>query len=173
LPPDIADVADGMRQKALLLAGDASKIEDNATHERLEQIKIENEIRAQSFVLREKEIDALARALEKAIADSHEHVILLLNSLAREQTTTRAQQKPIANPEAQLEKYRQHLTVLISRAPHGRPSAQKAPVVTSSLMPGANRPRTIVHESRARAPKRRDRHLGASYGVPNRDRYNR
>jgi hypothetical protein len=158
MPPDIADLADGLWQKALMLAGDAAKIENNAAHERLEQIKIENQIRAQSFALREKEIDAAARAREKSIADSHEHVILLLKSLGREQTTTRAQQKRIEDLEAQLDKYRQQLAVLISRAAGGRPSRAKG--TARHKLPDARR--KTSKDRRAPVPRKRARPSGSA-----------
>src|ERR1700722_12351049 len=43
LPSDIADLADGIWQRALKLAGQAAKHEDNAARERLNQIRLENE----------------------------------------------------------------------------------------------------------------------------------
>jgi hypothetical protein len=45
MPPDIADLADGMWQRALKLAGQAATHDNNAAHERLDQIQLENEIK--------------------------------------------------------------------------------------------------------------------------------
>src|SRR5882757_8629247 len=42
MPAEIADLADGMWQRALKLAGEAAKNDDNAARERLKQIEIEN-----------------------------------------------------------------------------------------------------------------------------------
>ncbi|MDB6084730.1 MAG: hypothetical protein JWN43_2611, partial [Gammaproteobacteria bacterium] len=57
IPPEIADLADGVWQRALKLAGEAAKNDHNAALEHLEQVRLENELRAQSFALREKELD--------------------------------------------------------------------------------------------------------------------
>src|SRR5271168_3685327 len=81
MPAEIADLADGLWQKALSLASQAAKHEDNAARERLEQVRLENEIRAQSFALREKELDAAARARERALTESQEHLRALLRVL--------------------------------------------------------------------------------------------
>src|ERR1700675_3067019 len=56
MPPDIADLADGMWQRALKLAGEAAAHDDNAARDRLKQIQLENEIKKHSFDLREKEM---------------------------------------------------------------------------------------------------------------------
>jgi len=68
MPPDIVEFADGMWQRALKLAGEAAKHEDNAARERLKQITAVNEIRAHSLSLREKEWDTAARERERALA---------------------------------------------------------------------------------------------------------
>src|ERR1700736_279968 len=83
MPAEIADLADSVWQRALKLAGEAAKYDDNAARERLKQIEIENELRAQSFTLREAEWDAAARARERALADSREHLLLTLKTLGR------------------------------------------------------------------------------------------
>ena len=44
MPPDIAEFADGLWQRALKLAGEAARDDDNAARERLGQIQLENEI---------------------------------------------------------------------------------------------------------------------------------
>src|SRR5271168_2242211 len=68
MPPEIADLADGMWQRALKLAGEAAKNDDNAARERLKQIELENQLKAQSFALREAEWDTVARERERALA---------------------------------------------------------------------------------------------------------
>ena len=59
MPAEIADLADGMWQRAPKLAGDAATHDDNAARERLRQL--ENDIKQRSFELREWEIDTQAR----------------------------------------------------------------------------------------------------------------
>jgi hypothetical protein len=116
MPPDIADLADGMWQWALKLAGEAAKNDDNAARERLRQIEVENDVRAQSLALREKEWDAAARARERALADSRDHLLLVMKTLRREQATIEARDARIADLEAQIEQYRQQIATLIASA---------------------------------------------------------
>jgi plasmid replication DNA-binding protein KfrA len=143
MPADIADLADGMWQRALKLAGEAAAHDDNAARERLEQIQLENEIRKLSFDLREKEMDAQARERERALADSRDHLLLLSKTLARDQGLLSVREVRIAELETQVEQYRRQLAALIAsaaarhhsrrkpkaghavtaRAPHRRPAA--------------------------------------------------
>jgi hypothetical protein len=116
LPAEIADIADGMWQRALKLASEAAKNEDNAAREHLARIEVENEIRAHSLVLREREIDALARERERALADSRAHEQLLIKTLGRDQATLRACQARVAELETQVGQYRQQIATLIAAA---------------------------------------------------------
>jgi hypothetical protein len=116
MPPDIAELADGMWQRSLRLAAEAAKHDDNAARERLKQIEAENEIRAHSLSLREKEWDAAARERERALADAREHLLLLSKSLGRDQATIQARDARIADLEAQIADYRQQMATLIAGA---------------------------------------------------------
>jgi hypothetical protein len=154
MPPDIADLADGMWQRALKLAGEAAAQSDNAARERLAQVQIENELRANSFELREHEYDAASRAREKVLGDSREHLLLLMKSLGREQATVRAQEARIADLEAQLSQAHQQLAMLIrSAAAARRPKVKSAPSRT---------PRPVARRG-ATPPKRKtSRQLAAA-----------
>ena len=116
MPAEIADLADGLWQKALTLASQAAQHEDNAARERLEQLRLENEIRAQSFSLRQKELDAAARARERALTESQEHLRALLRVLERDRSTHAAREARIADLEAQLETHRLQLATIVRRA---------------------------------------------------------
>jgi hypothetical protein len=144
MPPDIANLADGMWQRALKLAGEAASHDDDAARERLEQIQLDNEIKKLSFDLREKALDTQARERERALADSRDHLLLLSKTLARDQALLSARDTRIAELETQVEQYRRQLAALIAsavaqhrdrrkpkpghmvtaRAPHRRPAAK-------------------------------------------------
>src|ERR1017187_7459105 len=70
VPSEIIEAVETIWQRSLALAAQAAKHDDNAARERLEQIRIENEVRAQSFELREKEFETATRERERALADS-------------------------------------------------------------------------------------------------------
>src|ERR1022692_3777519 len=116
MPSDIADLADGMWQRALKLAGESSNHDDNAARERLRQLQVENEIKQRSFELREREIDNQARERERALADARAHLLSLSKALSREQATNQALERRIADLETEVAQYRQQIGVLIAGA---------------------------------------------------------
>lgn len=116
LPAEIADLADGVWQRALALAGQAARNGDNAARERLAQLQTENEIRAQSHAAREKEFDTASREREKALAETREQVSSLMKELAVDRETMRAQVARIIQLSGQVEDYQRQLTTLVTRA---------------------------------------------------------
>jgi hypothetical protein len=159
MPAEIADLADGMWQRALKLASEAVKNDDNAARERLKQIEMENEIRAHSLALREREIDTLARERERALADSRAHEQLLIKTLGRDQASLRACEARIAELEAQNAQYREQIATLLAAAVarnRGRPKHStpppKLPLRPHSHVkrspPAANRKRGTRSDSR-------------------------
>lgn len=115
LPADIVDLADGMWQKALALAAQSAKHDDNAARERLQQLQLENQIRAQSYAMREKEFDTAAREREQALAEARGQITALMKELAIDRETMRAQVARIIELGAQVEDYRRQLATLVTR----------------------------------------------------------
>jgi len=116
LPADIVDLADGMWQKALALSGQSAKHDDNAARERLQQLQLENEVRAQSYAMREKEFDVAGREREKALVETREQVSSLMKELAIDRETMRAQVARIIELGGQVEDCRRQLATLVTRA---------------------------------------------------------
>jgi chromosome segregation ATPase len=116
LPPELAEAARAQWEKALLLAQQTAKHDDNTARAHLEQLRRDNELRAHSFELREKEWELAARVRERALADAREHVNVLMKELATHRAELRARDVRIADLEAQLEECRQQLAALITRA---------------------------------------------------------
>jgi len=116
LPPELADVAVAQWERALRLAQQSAKYEDNAARAHLEQLRRDTELRSHSFDLREKEWDLAARARERALADAREHVNVLLKELAADRAELRARDARIADLESQLEDFRRQLATVIARA---------------------------------------------------------
>jgi len=125
MPAEIADIADGMWQRALKLAGEAATHDENAARERLRQLEVENEIKQRSFNLREREIDTQARERERALADARDHLLSLSKALSREQATNQAQERRIADLETEVAQYRQQIGVLIAGAIADKRPAQR------------------------------------------------
>jgi hypothetical protein len=116
MPAEIVDLADGMWQRALKLAGEAATHDDNAALERLRQLEVEVETRRRSFEMRETEIDTQARERERALADARDHLLSLSKALSREQSTNQAQERRIADLETEVAHYRQQIGGLIAAA---------------------------------------------------------
>ena len=116
MPAEIADLADGMWQRALKLSSEAAAHDDNAARERLRQLEAENDIKQRSFELREREIDTQARERERALADARDHLLSLSKALSREQATNQAQERRIADLETEVAQYRQQIGTLIAGA---------------------------------------------------------
>jgi len=116
LPSEIIEAVENVWQRSLALAAQSAKHDDNAARERLEQIRIENDARAQSFELREKEFETAARERERALADSRDHLLSTLRMLESDRATLRAREARIAALEAQIEDYRRQLARVIERA---------------------------------------------------------
>ena len=159
LPAEVAEVAEGLWQRALVLASQVAKRDDNAARERLDQIRIENDVRAHSFALREKEFETSARERERALADLRDHLLSTLRMLEGDRVTLRARDARIAALEAQLEDYRQQLATVITRAvAKNRALAKAKPRALRQAIPKAVKARPAVTRKRRRAkPKHRSK----------------
>ena len=116
LPSEIVEAVEAIWQRSLALAAQSAKNDQNAARERLDQIRIENEVRAQSFEMRERAYETSARGRERALADSRDHLLSTLRMLESDRAALRAREARIAALEAQVEDYRQQLSLVIVRA---------------------------------------------------------
>jgi hypothetical protein len=158
LPSEIVEAVEAIWQRSLALAAQAAKRNDNAARERLDQIHIENEVRAQSFELREKEFETSARERERALADSRDHLLSTLRMLESDRTTLRAREVRIAALEAQVEDYRRQLGRVIERAvSRNRMLAARKPRPVNRSKPRVNPKRRVAPQKSARRVRRKGR----------------
>jgi hypothetical protein len=143
IPSEIIEAVEKIWQRSLALAAQAAKHDDNAARARLEQIRIENEVRAQSFELREKEFETATRERERALADSRDHLLSTLRMLESDRATLRARAARIVALEAQVEDYRRQLATVIERA------------VSRNRTLAARKPRPAKRPKPPTKPKRR------------------
>ena len=115
LPAEIIEAVETLWQRSLALAAQTAKSDHNAARERLEQIRTENEVRAQSFEMRERAYESAARERERALADSRDHLLATLRMLEGDRVSLRARETRIAELEAQVEGHRQQLARIIAR----------------------------------------------------------
>jgi hypothetical protein len=116
LPSEIVEAVETIWQRSLGLAAQSAKNDQNAARERLEQIRIENEVRAQSFELRERAYETAARERERALADSRDHLLSTLRMLESDRATLKLREARIVELEAQAEDYRRQFATVIARA---------------------------------------------------------
>jgi hypothetical protein len=115
LPAEIIEAVEAIWQRALALAAQSAKSDHNAARERLDQIRIENEVRAQSFELRERAYETSARERERALADSRDHLLSTLRMLEKDRLTLSLRETRIAELEIQLAQGREQATRLMAR----------------------------------------------------------
>ena len=128
--------------------------DDNAARERLEQIRIENEVRAQSFEMRERAYETAARERERALADSRDHLLSTLRMLESDRAALKARETRITELEAQVEDYRRQLSLVITRAvAKNRALVERKP--RSAPRPKSKRPakRRVSPKKPRRQPK--------------------
>lgn len=148
LPSEIVEAVKAIWQCALALAAHSAKHDDNAERERLEQIRIENDVRAQSFEMRERAYETAARERERALADSRDHLLSILRMLESDRAVLKVREARIADLETQIEDYRRQLTTVITRA------------VAKNRAPAERKPRAAARGKLRRAGKAERRRKG-------------
>src|ERR1700682_5572751 len=116
LPRELADAAVAQWEQALRLPRQTAKVEDSAARAHLEQLSRDTDLRARSVELREKEWDLAARVRERALADTREHVNVLMKELAIDRVELRAREARITDLESQVDEHRRQLATVIARA---------------------------------------------------------
>jgi hypothetical protein len=116
IPSDIVEAVDAIWQRALTLAAQSAKTNENGAREHLTRLRIENEVREKSFEFREREYETAARERERALADSREHLLSTLRMLEIDRQTLQARERRIVDLELQVEGYRRQLARLVTRA---------------------------------------------------------
>jgi hypothetical protein len=159
LPSEIVEAVENIWQRSLALAAQAAKHDDNAAGERLAQIRIENEVRAQSFKLRELEFETASREREKALSESRSQVNTLMSELSSNRATMRAQVARILDLGTQVEDYRRQLATLIERA-----VTRNRALAEAKRRPPINRQKSrskpkhrVISKKHARRPKPKGR----------------
>ena len=143
LPSEIVEAVEAIWQRSLALASQTAKNDQNAARERLEQIRIENDVRAQSFEMRERAYETAARERERALADSRDHLLSTLRMLESDRATLKARDTRIAELEAQVEDCQRQLALVITRA------------VAKNRALAERKPRSAPRSKLKASPKRR------------------
>lgn len=159
LPAEVADLAESIWRRALSLAADAAAQRVGADREGLEFFKRENELKAHSLSLKEKELDAQLRSREHTIQELETHLRTAMGFLQQREESIRALQTRLDAAQSELEDSRRRLTTLITRAvAKNRAEARAKPrTVERSRQKPAKKHRAATGKRRTLKSKRRSR----------------
>jgi hypothetical protein len=116
LPAEVAELADGMWQRALTLAAQSTGQQDTEARARIGEQELRTELRAESFYLREREWDQVARERERALADARDQLLATMKSLTKEQARAHSLEIRMAALKSQSAEYRAQISALIASA---------------------------------------------------------
>ena len=116
LPVEIVELVDGIWQRALSLASQAAKHEDNAARERLELLRRENELRAHGLAVRKQELDAQLRSRETTVQELESNLRTAMTVLAQQKETIASLERRLSAAEQVADSHRHRLTRLIKSA---------------------------------------------------------
>jgi chromosome segregation ATPase len=116
LPAAVADLAEGLWQRALSVALEAAQATSTEAEGQLSRLKSQLELRAHTLSQREIELDELLRSRERTVKELEEHLRAALSMLTKRDVTIAALESRLAAAQQETEDYRQQLGKLIQRA---------------------------------------------------------
>jgi hypothetical protein len=115
LPSAVADLAEGVWQRALSLATDAAQATSTEAEGQLSQLKSQLELRQHSLSQREIELDELLRSRERTVKELEEHLRAALSMLTKRDTTISSLESRLIAAQQETEGYRQRLAKVLQR----------------------------------------------------------
>ena len=156
LPAAVADLAEGLWQRALSLATDAAQGSSAEGEAQLARLKNQLELRTHTLSQREVELDGLLRSRERTVKELEDHLRAAVSMLSKRDATITSLEARVAAACQETDAYRQRLAELIRRAvikhkrvPLGSRIKPRAP--THSLNRSASNKR---QKTGAKSPKR-------------------
>ena len=116
LPSAVADLAEGLWQRALSLATEAAQATNTEGEAQLSRLKSQLELRQHTLSQREVELDELLRSRERTVKELEEHLRAALSMLTKRDVTISSLESRLAAAEQETEDYRQRLANVIQRA---------------------------------------------------------
>ena len=141
LPHAVADLAEGLWQRALVVAVEAAQATSTEAEGQLSRLKSQLELRSHTLSQREVELDERLRARERTVKELEDHLRVSLSMLSKRDVTIAALESRLALTHQQTEDYRQRLAKVVQRA------VTRHQGITTKRVPRPKKP--------ARAPKRR------------------
>ena len=116
LPAAVADLAEGLWQRALSVAVEAAQATHSDTDGQLSRLKSQLELRSHTLSQREVELDELLRSRERTVKELEDHLRAALSMLTKRDTTIAVLESRVAATQKETEDYRQRLAKVIHRA---------------------------------------------------------
>jgi ABC-type transporter Mla subunit MlaD len=116
LPAAVADLAEGLWQRALSVATQAAQATSTEGEAQLSRLKSQLELRAHTLSQREVELDELLRARERTVKELEEHLRAAISMLSNRDATIAGLEKRLAEAQEETEQWRQRLAKVVQRA---------------------------------------------------------
>jgi chromosome segregation ATPase len=116
LPAAIADLAEGLWQRALTVALEGAQATSTEAEGHLSRLKSQLELRQHTLSQREIELDERLRARERTAKELEDHLRAALSMLTKREVTVAALESRLAAAQQETEEYRQRLAKVIQRA---------------------------------------------------------
>lgn len=116
LPAAVADLAEGMWQRALSVAMDTAQTARSEADEKLSRLKNQLELRSHTLSQREVELDELLRSRERTVKELEDHLRAALLMLTKRDTTISGLESRLVAARNEATKYRLGLAQLVRRA---------------------------------------------------------
>jgi Plasmid replication region DNA-binding N-term len=116
LPAAVADLAEGLWQRALSVAIEAAQATSTEGEAQLSRLKSQLELRTHTLSQREVELDELLRSRERTVKELEDHLRAALSMLTKRDVTVRALESRLAAAHQETEEFRQRLAKVIQRA---------------------------------------------------------
>jgi DNA repair exonuclease SbcCD ATPase subunit len=144
LPSAVADLAEGLWQRALSVAVEAAQATSTEAEGHLSRLKSQLELRQHTLSQREIELDELLRSRERTLKELEEHLRAALSMLTKRDVTITTLESRLAAAQQENENYRQRLATVIQRVVARQRRAE-------SKLP--TKRKTIARASRPSRPK--------------------
>jgi hypothetical protein len=116
LPAAVADLAEGLWQRALSVAVEAAQATHSDADAQLSRLKSQLELRSHTLSQREVELDELVRSRERTVKELEEHLRTALSMLNKKDATIAALESSLATVRQETEDHRHRLASMVQRA---------------------------------------------------------
>jgi chromosome segregation ATPase len=159
LPIEIAEAVETIWQRALRLASQSAKSDENQAQQHLERLRIANEVRDHSLTLREKEMETQTRERESALADSRDQLLGALRSLTKAQEELKFKERRIASLQAEVASSQAQLASVLSAVVKRNQATKKKPVKRAASRGASSKAKRVPPRVKRipRSPRRKPR----------------